>query len=325
PEQPATPTAPAPAPADATPADGWESLDGKVEEKSIYEYFPAHDAAVSQALFAPAATLQYLADHDDPILSRPKIRRTKPNGEVENTLPAAPGAAFTGSPESVGGNSDDELRGAVEDMTAIIVSADTSGNIRVFRKDINVCRFYGAGAGAAQSRASLFRTHTGPLARALSFDPRAPPPAGADLEAYALDPASPRVPPVPPLPARPATSVGDRSPPPLSGPRPSLWSRLGSRRQQKRRDSSMSTTHRAADEPALPHPRLPPGAAEDAHSLVAIPELSSASSGSTGACAHCGNGAFIDFAIAPAAGQPASSPASISVCASCRHVRNMPV
>ncbi|KAI9500335.1 WD40-repeat-containing domain protein, partial [Coemansia spiralis] len=46
----------------------WSSLDGKVEEKSIYEYFPAHDAAVSQALFAPAATLQYLADHDDPIL-----------------------------------------------------------------------------------------------------------------------------------------------------------------------------------------------------------------------------------------------------------------
>ncbi|KAI8319673.1 WD40 repeat-like protein, partial [Martensiomyces pterosporus] len=46
----------------------WESLDGKVEEKSIYEYFPAHDAAVSQALFAPASTLQYLATHDDPIL-----------------------------------------------------------------------------------------------------------------------------------------------------------------------------------------------------------------------------------------------------------------
>ncbi|PIA15724.1 WD40 repeat-like protein, partial [Coemansia reversa NRRL 1564] len=46
----------------------WESLDGKVEEKSIYEFFPAHDAAVSQALFAPAATLQYLADHNDPIL-----------------------------------------------------------------------------------------------------------------------------------------------------------------------------------------------------------------------------------------------------------------
>ncbi|KAJ2833125.1 hypothetical protein FBU31_001965, partial [Coemansia sp. 'formosensis'] len=45
------------APVATNDAVEWESLDGKVEEKSIYEYFPAHDAAVSQALFAPAATL----------------------------------------------------------------------------------------------------------------------------------------------------------------------------------------------------------------------------------------------------------------------------
>ncbi|KAJ2658328.1 hypothetical protein IWW48_004094 [Coemansia sp. RSA 1200] len=127
----------------------WESLDGKVEEKSIYEYFPAHDAAVSQALFAPAATLQYLADHDDPILSRPKIRFTGASGEVENALHASADGTFGGhalhTSADSGANDADSAAVAkmVEDMTAIIVSADTLGNIRVFRKDINMRRRHG--------------------------------------------------------------------------------------------------------------------------------------------------------------------------------------
>ncbi|KAJ1733038.1 hypothetical protein LPJ72_003084 [Coemansia sp. Benny D160-2] len=127
----------------------WESLDGKVEEKSIYEYFPAHDAAVSQALFAPAATLQYLADHDDPILSRPKIRFTGKNGEVENALHASADGTFGGhaihTSADSGANDADSAAVAkmVEDMTAIIVSADTLGNIRVFRKDINMRHHHG--------------------------------------------------------------------------------------------------------------------------------------------------------------------------------------
>ncbi|KAJ1727685.1 hypothetical protein LPJ61_004444 [Coemansia biformis] len=333
-DPPATPTSPAEA-----PAEGWESLDGKVEEKSIYEYFPAHDAAVSQALFAPAATLQYLADHDDPILSRRKIRRTKTNGEVENILPASPGAAFAGSVADADDNgsdhSTDELRGAVEDMTAIIVSADTSGNIRVFRKDINVCRLYGVGAG--RSRTSLFRTRegAGSLSRVLSGDPRAPPPplppGPADLEGYALATAGPR-----PLPQPRPTSSGstrsaarppEHSPPPLTSSRSSLWSRLGHRRQQKRHDSTMSTTQPAVAEPAPLLPRTTSSTME-VGSLSAIPESSSAaSSRSTNACVHCGQCEFIDFAVAPANGKPSAGgpPLSISVCTSCKHVRNIPL
>ncbi|KAJ2778966.1 hypothetical protein GGI15_004019 [Coemansia interrupta] len=34
-----------------------ESLDGRVEKKSIYKYFAAHDVSSLQALFAPLATL----------------------------------------------------------------------------------------------------------------------------------------------------------------------------------------------------------------------------------------------------------------------------
>ncbi|KAJ1961637.1 hypothetical protein GGI12_003137 [Dipsacomyces acuminosporus] len=148
------------------PGDGeWESLDGKVEEKSIYEYFPAHDAAVSQALFVPSSTLQYLAAHDDPILSRRKMRVTSTAGEVENVLPAAANATFG---DASGENNrlppiseqkeegKDRSENSVEDMTAIIVSADTSGNIRVFRKDINVhCMYIQQGRG---SRSSLVKT-----------------------------------------------------------------------------------------------------------------------------------------------------------------------
>ncbi|KAJ1904106.1 hypothetical protein LPJ81_002690 [Coemansia sp. IMI 209127] len=143
----------------------WESLDGKVEEKSIYEYFPAHDAAVSQALFAPAATLQYLADHEDPILSRPKARLTGANGEVENMAESSADGTFRSdaSSQAAAAEIDDSADKMVEDMTAIIVSADTFGNIRVFRKDINMRRrrLHGAhGKSSDQhsgSRSSLLR------------------------------------------------------------------------------------------------------------------------------------------------------------------------
>ncbi|KAJ1814109.1 hypothetical protein LPJ75_002910, partial [Coemansia sp. RSA 2598] len=93
-----SPAAAAPAAVDASQADPaeWESLDGRVEEKSIYEYFAAHDAPVSQALFAPATTLQYLAEHGDPILSRPKLRQTsKQTGEVENLCRPTPDGLFS--------------------------------------------------------------------------------------------------------------------------------------------------------------------------------------------------------------------------------------
>ncbi|KAJ1995514.1 hypothetical protein GGI25_001082 [Coemansia spiralis] len=149
----------------------WESLDGKVEEKSIYEYFPAHDAAVSQALFAPAATLQYLADHDDPILSRPKMRHTNSSGEVENLAPANSHGTFGDNSDAHPGDSEDA--GLVEDMTAIIVSADTSGNIRVFRKDINVHRrFVRKSTGQCTSRSSLVRAKESisSLSRAIGHD-----------------------------------------------------------------------------------------------------------------------------------------------------------
>ncbi|KAJ1916711.1 hypothetical protein H4219_003631 [Mycoemilia scoparia] len=126
--------------------DQWESLEGKVVEKSIYEYFPAHDANVSTAIFVPVATLRYLAKHGDPILSRQKYRRwNNETGEVENLLPGDKTGTYHGNGtqqlKNQGGNADDngsdEWNDDVEDYTAIIVSADYHGQIRVFRKDIN--------------------------------------------------------------------------------------------------------------------------------------------------------------------------------------------
>ncbi|KAJ1672490.1 hypothetical protein EV182_007068, partial [Spiromyces aspiralis] len=148
------------------------------------------------------ATLQYLAQHGDPILSRPKYRRWNPlSGEVENLLPgdkkgtyssihnnsarcgqrdislsiaklrsrsattatALGGRSDSGNTSGVllsilgtrtggGGGGTDNLSVAgtipqsidesliVEDFTAVIVSADFHGQIRVFRKDINAPR-----------------------------------------------------------------------------------------------------------------------------------------------------------------------------------------
>ncbi|KAJ2781971.1 hypothetical protein GGI15_003062 [Coemansia interrupta] len=133
-----------------SPAVGgeWESLDGRFEKKSIYKYFAAHDAPSSQALFAFLATLQYLADHKDAILARPKLRCISAmSGNVENVcwensdgsfvgpmpkgaLPMLP-LAFSTSAATVAASQ------RVEGAMAIIMSADVNVNIHVFRKDIN--------------------------------------------------------------------------------------------------------------------------------------------------------------------------------------------
>ncbi|KAJ1855059.1 hypothetical protein GGH12_001779 [Coemansia sp. RSA 1822] len=272
----------------------WESLDGKVEEKSIYEYFPAHDAAVSQALFVPAVTLQYLADHDDPIFSRRKMRRTKPSGDVENILPASPNATFGGS-QSLGEDTD-ELRDAVEDMTSIIVSADTNGCIRVFRKDINV--HTSEGADQNQSHVSLIRAKesVGSLTRAITRD------KNSDLDSYAMH------------------AEHMKHPPSLTST-PSFWNRLGRRMSQKRHTSSTFAGLPSSTEDV---PRARAASGSESMSLAAIAETSSVSvNKQTNVCAHCGNDKFIDFAVAPAG--TANQPVSISVCEKCKHVRNLPV
>ncbi|KAJ2819694.1 hypothetical protein IWW50_005366, partial [Coemansia erecta] len=309
----------------ASASEEWESLDGKVEEKSIYEYFPAHDAAVSQALFVPAVTLQYLADHDDPIFSRRKMRRTKANGDVENVLPVAANATFGGGVLVPPDDDSDELRDAVEDMTSIIVSADTSGCIRVFRKDINVRRWH-AGAGQNPSHSSLVKAKesVGSLTRVLTRDGKAPA-EPRDFDTYTMTPGH---------------TVEHRAPPSLSSQQqhPSFWNRLGRRVSQKRNSSTFAgTPSAAADEKQSLHTRAVSGGPETVPlSLAAIAEASSSSlqklakDGAEGdVCAHCGNDKFIDFAVAPAAASGSNSSngatMSISVCGKCKHVRNMPV
>ncbi|KAJ1867391.1 hypothetical protein LPJ78_001073 [Coemansia sp. RSA 989] len=281
--------------ASAPPAEEWESLDGRVEEKSIYEYFPAHDAAVSQALFAPAATLQYLADHDDPILSRRKLRRTKPNGDVENTLAAHANATFGGGAQAPSSPGDLD---AVEDMTAIIVSADTQGCIRVFRKDINVRR--SGPPSRSQSHASLVKAKesVNSLSRVLTGDKHALPDA-SDLDTYRM---------------APDRSAEQAQPAPLAQ-HPSFWNRLGRRMSQKRQAaatfSGPPSTGPADTKSVRPRAANSP--------LAAIAESGSAAQ----ACSHCGNDRFIDFAVAPAGGA-STEPQHISVCQACKHVKDMP-
>ncbi|KAJ1820103.1 hypothetical protein LPJ60_003392 [Coemansia sp. RSA 2675] len=318
-------------------AEEWESLDGKVEEKSIYEFFPAHDAAVSQALFAPAATLQYLADHDDPILSRPKLRRSGPAGDVENLLPpTAHGTFADAAPDSSG----ESANTVVEDMTAIIVSADTSGNIRVFRKDINVpakskrCNLTAMpscgkpNAASSMGRASavssishgsvsdlvsysmssapssLATVTTGSARRnTLDLQNRPPSSAARSLQRSSAanvgaSPASP----MPPAPQRPATqrqmhaqtlpaSASNAQRPPPIATSQSFWGRL-SRRMTHARNHTVAA-------PMIP----PPVPSDDGD-----------------ACQFCGHTRMIQFAVATA--DPATP--SLSVCESCRRVKNMP-
>ncbi|KAJ1775141.1 hypothetical protein LPJ54_003875, partial [Coemansia sp. RSA 1824] len=251
----------------------WESLDGKVEEKSIYEYFPAHDAAVSQALFVPAVTLQYLADHDDPIFSRRKLRRTKPTGDVENILPASPNATFGGQNLS---EDTDELKDAVEDMTSIIVSADTNGCIRVFRKDINVHR--SERADQNQSPVSLVKAKesVGSLARAITRD------KNSDLDSYAMH---------------------EQKHPPALTSTPSFWNKLGRRMSQKRHSSS---TFAGPSSTTDVQQRTRAASGTESMSLAAIAETPVEKQADV--CAHCGNDKFIDFAVAPTANATANQP-----------------
>ncbi|OLY81528.1 putative WD repeat-containing protein [Smittium mucronatum] len=85
-----------------------------VSENSNYEYFNAHDHNVSAAVFAPLATLLCLANNGDPILSKQlnKAQNIKDQDILKSFAKAL-------------------------DMTSIIVSADFSGIIRVFRKDLD--------------------------------------------------------------------------------------------------------------------------------------------------------------------------------------------
>ncbi|KAJ2450067.1 hypothetical protein EV183_004524 [Coemansia sp. RSA 2336] len=276
-------------------SEEWESLDGKVEEKSIYEYFPAHDAAVSQALFVPAATLQYLADHDDPILSRIKLRRTKPNGDVENTLAPHASATFGGGIQVP--STPDDLD-AVEDMTAIIVSADTQGCIRVFRKDINVQRHELPNRN--QSHTSLVRAKesVNSLTRVLTGDKHTLPDTN-DLDTYRMAPDH---------------SVEHAQPPSLAQS-PSFWNRLGRRMSQKRTTFSGAPSTDYADKSVRSR-----AANNPQKSLAAIVESESQNNQ---VCSHCGNDQFIDFAVAPTKGASTDTQ-HISVCQSCKHVKNMP-
>ncbi|KAJ2081050.1 hypothetical protein H4R24_002621 [Coemansia sp. RSA 988] len=329
----------------ATEREAWESLDGKVEEKSIYEFFPAHDAAVSQALFAPAATLQYLADHDDPILSRRKMRRTNEKGEVENVLSVSANAIFGGSdaPEST---STDDLAHTVEDMTAIIVSADTNGCIRVFRKDINVLQGQGVVDSQSQCSSQLKKKESlGPLARVLTRESK--PTAEATGSLAEFSPATPQNA-ESGLPRSTTKGSGLSAggqlaarPPPLSAQshhqrQRSLWDRIGRRVSQKRQNSTFSGTSSGVSEEQLQRPRAVSGGAEAEPSLSVIAELpsspSNAQSESNDVCVHCNHTKFIDFAVAPATKQgtapdDASAPKqmNISVCENCKHVRNLPV
>ncbi|KAJ2460708.1 hypothetical protein GGF42_000677, partial [Coemansia sp. RSA 2424] len=338
---PAAPAAPA-----ANDAEEWESLDGKVEEKSIYEYFPAHDAAVSQALFAPAATLQYLADHDDPILSRPKLRRSGPAGDVENLLPPTANGTFAGPSAPAA----DSPKASVEDMTAIIVSADTSGNIRVFRKDINmpaaakraICPepSIAASMGRASAVSSIHHGSSADLAsysmassssggRRNTLDlqnqnqPNRPQSSAvrslqrSSATNVGLSPASP----MPPLPQRPATqrlaqaqlpssssslSASASQRPPPIASSQSFWGRLGRRMTHARTNTA--------------HHHHPPASQQ-------IAEREEEEEGGE-ACQFCGHTRMIEFAVAAAAPTDPRAqqhtPPSLSVCENCRRVKNLP-
>ncbi|KAJ2102333.1 hypothetical protein GGI09_001270 [Coemansia sp. S100] len=329
------------APVATNDAEEWESLDGKVEEKSIYEYFPAHDAAVSQALFAPAATLQYLADHDDPILSRPKLRRSGPAGDVENQLPPTAHGTFAEPVSDIGDVSADTT---VEDMTAIIVSADTSGNIRVFRKDINVpakakrsnlsaipsCSKSSTALsmGRASAISSINQGSTSDLVSySMSSAPSSLPTTTASARRNTLDlqsrpqssaarslqrssaanvgasPASP----MPPVPQRPATQRLMQAQLPISSsnnqrPPPITTSQSFWGRLSRRMTHARNTSVSA---PVI-HPPVP--------------------SDDGDACQFCGHTRMIQFAVATASADPASphTPPSLSVCENCRRVKDLP-
>ncbi|KAJ1897685.1 hypothetical protein LPJ66_003221 [Kickxella alabastrina] len=274
----------------------WESLDGRVEDKSIYEYFAAHDSPVSQALFAPLATLQYLADHEDPILSRPKLRRTAESGDVENLCAPGSDGSFLSSPNAaaaaaaVGGSGSR----TVEDMTAIIVSADTSGNIRVFRKDINV-RATETSPGAPETSA------VEDVAIASAAED------ADDSGASTLENSMER---------RPQSSASHSVMSSTTGgmPRaldrdssPSFWNRL-SRKVTQRRLSSLSGRNHSSSMLSVPSAPVP-----------ALPGLRVGE----GDCQYCGHHKLIEFAVT-ASRQSDARIDPLLVCESCKRVKNMP-
>ncbi|KAJ2799920.1 hypothetical protein H4S07_005307, partial [Coemansia furcata] len=329
------------APVATNDAVEWESLDGKVEEKSIYEYFPAHDAAVSQALFAPAATLQYLADHEDPILSRPKLRRSGPTGDVENQLPPTAHGTFV---EPVSASNEAPANSVVEDMTAIIVSADTSGNIRVFRKDINMpakskrpnlsampsCAKSSTASSMGRASAvssishgsaadltsysmssapsSLATTTTTGSARRNTLDLQRRPQSSAarslqrsSAANVGLSPASP----MPPVPQRPATQRLAQAQLPVSSSSSGMQRRPPPLTTSQSFWGRLSRRMTHARPSTMSAPMIPPPVPSD----------------DGDACQFCGHTRMIEFAVASAAGP---APPSLSVCENCRRVKNMP-
>ncbi|KAJ1723671.1 hypothetical protein LPJ53_002003 [Coemansia erecta] len=326
----------APPPASAGAADPavdpavggeWESLDGRVEEKSIYEYFAAHDAPVSQALFAPLATLQYLADHGDAILSRPKLRRTSAmSGDVENVCRVNSDGSFVGPvPKSAmplsPSASSTAVAGAaqrVEDTTAIIVSADVNGNIRVFRKDINAVAMptpppAASAAAAAEEDAPCSSRASSVMVRSRPTSMRRPP--------LLTSPASESQ-----LQTQQLQQLGQQQqqhvqPASLRGS-PSLWSRLGRRVSQRRTSGSF-----------FAHVNEPQGSASDradAESATSQPSNHrEAGDPDAASCQYCGHTRLIEFAVAqkvsegaPAAAKPSSS-SNLLVCEKCKRVKNM--
>ncbi|KAJ1937226.1 hypothetical protein FBU59_004815 [Linderina macrospora] len=314
----------------------WESLDGRVEEKSIYEYFPAHDAAVSAALFAPASTLQYLAAHDDPILSRRKMRTTNGSGEVENLLAPQSNATFGSRDASIGPPtaSEDNL---VEDTTAIIVSADTSGNIRVFRKDINVQHTY---MQDNASRASLLLKHRGSrssLRDRISQHSRSVSSEIGGLAATAtasrhhnhrtetalqsiLAVSSESVQP------RSATGLGEENKPAKT----SFWSKLsrrkslGSRRIPGLVHQSQTISGNVVASTVTPAllaggSRARKTIRDGAHSDGEVEDSS--------VCEYCGHHGFVEFDVSTPKADTFSKPAApkLAVCENCKRVKNMPV
>ncbi|KAJ2879571.1 hypothetical protein FB639_003057 [Coemansia asiatica] len=281
---------PAPlAPSDAADPAEWESLDGRVEEKSIYEYFSAHDAPVSQALFVPQTTLQYLASHGDPILSRPKLRQTSTQtGEVENRCrPTADGLFAQPMPSPV------PPAQPIEDMTAIIVSADTKGNIRVFRKDINALEPEHKDANQ-MGGSDVVSVCSGSLAGRSR-------PASLIKAPFGIKPAT----------SSASQALQPQGPPSLRGS-PSLWSRLGRRGSQKKRTSSHGSFINS-------HPS--PLAKEDCASQDA-----QEGSVSSGFCAFCGHPKMIEFTVtSPVSTTDANcGNPRLLVCEKCKRVCNLP-
>ncbi|KAJ1800121.1 hypothetical protein LPJ75_006576, partial [Coemansia sp. RSA 2598] len=198
----------------------------------------------------------------------------------------------------------------IEDMTAIIVSADTKGNIRVFRKDINApepaakkpdvegaasddVSSVHSGSGTTRSRpASLIR---------VPFSLKATSSASQLLQQQQQQ-----------QPPRPPSARGP----------PSLWTRLGRRVSQRRASShgSFANAHAASSPLAkdFSDQQQPNGNGPGVENPP-------------GACAYCGHPKLIEFTVtsqtsadATNGGSSSSSNPRLLVCEKCKRVCNMP-